>query len=486
MNYFPVFMRIRDLPCLVAGGGTVGTRKTQQLLRAGARVTVCAPEVSAELRQLAADGQITIRAEVFTPALTDGQRFVIAATADSDVNRTVAAAAHERGLFCNVVDDRETSSAILPAVVDRSPVIVAVSSGGEAPVLAVRVRQQIDTLLAPRLGELAKHMGSWRDRVKQRLSSFAGRRRFWGRVIDGPVAAHVLNNEPALAESATAELLATDPSGNSNTPGIAHIVGAGPGDPELLTLKAVRALNSADVVVHDRLVARAVLDYARKDAEFISVGKQAGQRSISQDEINALLVKLVAEGKVVCRIKGGDPFVFGRGGEEIDALEAAGLPWQVVPGITAAAGCAAAAGIPLTHREVARALTVTTAHTADGTEPDWQALAGAEQTVAFYMGVRRLPATCAALIAAGRADTTPAVMIENGTTDKQRLVRGTLADLPELARQANATSPALLIVGEVAALAREQQRHSNEQDATFEPAHRWSEAATGSGEGAQR
>ena len=237
--------------------------------------------------------------------------------------------------------------------------------------------------------------------------------------------------------------------------------------------------------MHDRLVARAVLDYARKDAEFISVGKQAGKRSISQEEINALLVRLVAEGKTVCRIKGGDPFVFGRGGEEIDALEAAGLAWQVIPGITAAAGCAAAVGIPLTHREVARALTVTTAHTADGTEPDWRSLAGAEQTVAFYMGVRKLAATCAALIDAGRDATTPAVMIENGTTDQQRLVRGTLADLPEQARTANVTSPALLIVGEVAALARNSQLDTATSDASDETVHHWSEPATGTQSGAR-
>jgi len=481
MNYFPAFMRIRDLPCLVAGGGSVGARKTQQLLRAGARVTVCAPDVSAELQQLAADGMIALRIEAFTPELIDGQRFVIAATGDTAVNRAIAVAADERGLFCNVVDDREASSAILPAVVDRSPLIVAISSGGEAPLLAVRIRQQIDTLLAPRLGELARHMGRWRERVKQRFATLAERRRFWDRIINSPVAAHVLNNEPALADSGTREMLSADDSAS----GIAHIVGAGPGDPELLTLKAVRALNTADVVVHDRLVARAVLDYARKDAEFISVGKQAGKRSISQEEINALLVRLVAEGKTVCRIKGGDPFVFGRGGEEIDALEAAGLAWQVIPGITAAAGCAAAVGIPLTHREVARALTVTTAHTADGTEPDWRLLAGAEQTVAFYMGVRKLAATCAALIDAGRDATTPAVMIENGTTDQQRLVRGTLADLPEQARTANVKSPALLIVGEVAALARNSQLDTATSDASDETVHHWSEPATGTQSGAR-
>ncbi|NND54279.1 MAG: uroporphyrinogen-III C-methyltransferase [Gammaproteobacteria bacterium] len=477
MNYFPVFLRIRNLPCLVAGGGTVGTRKTRQLLRAGARVTVCAPDVSPELRQLAADGQVSLTIAPFAPELIGEHRFVIAATGDPDINRTIADAAHERGLFCNVVDDRDTSSAILPAIVDRSPVIVAVSSSGDAPVLATRIRQQIDTLLAPRLGDLATHMGRWRDRVKERLDTIKERRLFWQQVLNSPVASHVLHGDVTAADRVTADLL---DSREASSEGIAYIVGAGPGDPELLTLKAVRALNTADVVVHDRLVARAVLDYARKDAEFISVGKQAGVPSITQDEINALLVRLVAAGKTVCRIKGGDPFIFGRGGEEIAALEDADLAWQVIPGITAAAGCAAAAGIPLTHREVARALTLTTAHNADGSEPDWQTLAGNEQTVVFYMGVRKLAATCAALIDAGKDSATPAVIIENGTTARQRLVNGTLADLPAQAQAANVKSPALLIVGSVAALARSTADNAGsgaETDESVASSHQWSERA---------
>ncbi len=450
MDYFPLFARLTDAPCLIAGGGRVAVRKARQLLKAGACVTVCAPDICDEMQQLADSSRVVILKRSFAAVLVADFLFVVAATNDPHVNGKVAAAARQHRVLCNVVDNRQQSSAIVPAVVDRSPLIIAISSSGEAPVLATRIRQQIETLLPPGLGNVALFMGKWRDVVRKRFSNLDQRRRFWQQVLDSRVTDRLLNNDAGAARTLFEKILSAEPTAELRT-GLGMIVGAGPGDPELLTLKAVRALNTADVVLYDRLVASEILDYARKDADFIYVGKQAGNSSTPQGDINALLVELVAAGKRVCRLKGGDPFVFGRGGEEVAALATAGLPWQVIPGITAASGCAAAAGIPLTHRQVARSLTYITAHSQDGTEPDWASLAGEEQTAVFYMPVSKLQRICTALIAAGRSPACPAALIENGSTAVQRTVRGVLADLPQRALDAAIKSPALLIVGAVTA-----------------------------------
>jgi len=451
MDYFPLFARIENSPCLVAGGGSVAERKVRQLLRAGADVTVCAPAIKPGLRLLAANNdRLHLSEREFTAVDLDGAIFSVAATNDDAVNRQVAAAAKTAGILCNVVDNRELSTAILPAVVDRSPLIVAVSSSGEAPVLATQIRQRIEKDLAPRMGDLALFMGRLRDRVKSVIAHPDARRIFWQSLLDSPVAQLILDSRVAEAEVGFTELLDRAQSGGESS-GMGFIVGAGPGDPELLTLKALRILNSADVILYDRLINREILSYARKDAELIFVGKQAGKPSTDQEDINALLVEYVRKGQRVCRLKGGDPFVFGRGGEELEALLAAGLPWQVIPGITAASGCAATAGIPLTHRDTARTLTYTTAHHRDDSEPDWASLAGEQQTAVFYMPVKKLEQICGSLMKAGRKPDCPAVIIENGSTEQQRLVRGTLKDLPELARNATISSPALLIVGNVAA-----------------------------------
>ncbi len=446
MDYLPLFTRITAAPCLVVGGGDVAARKAAALLRAGARVTVRAERAGSAIRALADAGRVQLATGPFVAADLAGQRLVIAATNDTAANRQIAAAADSANIFCNVVDDRALSSAILPAIIDRSPVIVAVSTGGAAPVLATRLRGQLEALLPARLGALAELMGRWRQRVRERFDTVSERRHFWLRFLDGAAGDQILGggDGDALLQAALDE-----PAAGA---GIGLITGAGPGDPELLTLAALRALNTADVILYDNLVTPAVLDLARRDAEMIAVGKTPGGPSVSQAAINAQLVALVRAGKRVCRIKGGDPFIFGRGGEEIEALEAAGLPWRVIPGITAAAGCAAAAGIPLTHRDIARTLSLTTARVRDDSEPDWSALAGEQQTAVFYMGVARLAHTCAALIDAGRNASCPALLIENGTRDDQRIVRGTLATLPQLAEDATIGSPALLIVGTVAGL----------------------------------
>lgn len=443
MDYLPLFVRLKDSPCLVVGGGKVALRKVKLLLRAGAQVTVVAREVHAELAQLAATGNIVCRLENFNPAAANRYRLIVAATNDPSINQSVATAAAQFGVFCNVVDDRTLSTVIMPAIVDRSPLIIAVSSGGVSPVLATRIRQQLECLFPPALADLARFAGEWREAVKKRFVSLAQRRRFWQQLLDGPIALQVMAGDMTKARVNIESAIAEQPV----TEGFAWIVGAGPGDPELLTLKAARVLATADTILHDRLIAPSILNLARKDAEFIAVGKQAGRPSISQDEINALLVERVVAGKTVCRLKGGDPFIFGRGGEEIAALDAAGLPWQVIPGITAAAGCAAAAGVPLTHRHVARSVTFVTAYTADETEPDWPSLCHSDQTLVFYMATSKLEHICNSLMAAGKSGDCPALLVENGTTDRQRMIRGTLNTLPSRTANVQVKSPAILMIG---------------------------------------
>jgi uroporphyrin-III C-methyltransferase / precorrin-2 dehydrogenase / sirohydrochlorin ferrochelatase len=469
MDYFPLFARLHGTRCLIVGGGEVAARKAKQLLRAGAAITIVAPEIHTELEQLATEGKLDLRREQFSKELIAGYQLIIAATSDTAVNREVANAAVHAQRFCNVVDDRELSSVIVPAVIDRSPLLIAVSTGGSSPVLATRIRQEIEALFPPAMADLAALTGQWRTAVQDRISDPDERRRFWQSIMNGKVADLLFAGRKQEASVAMQVLM----DGHTPTHGEAWIVGAGPGDPELLTLKAARILGSAEVILHDRLVAPAILEMARRDAEFISVGKQAGKPSIQQDEINALLVRLVRAGKRVCRLKGGDPFIFGRGGEEIEALEAAGLPWQVVPGITAASACAATAGLPLTHRNLSRALVLTTAQGADDYQPDWSNLARAGQTVAFYMGVSQLPDICRELINAGQTPACPAVLIENGSTLQERRIQGTLATLPQLAMEAGAVSPALVIVGEVVGLARAQTAVQDEAA----PASLWSRAA---------
>lgn len=452
MDYFPAFLRIEGKPCLLVGGGGVAARKARLLLSAGAKLTVVAPVLNDELAADARNGRVRHKRRRFHDSDIDGQRLVVSATGNPAVERRVSIAAERAGVFCNAVDDRENCSFITPAIVDRSPIMVAVSSGGAAPVLARRIRTAIESQLSFGLGDLAKLAGRWRQRVGEALPEFARRLRFWEWVFDGPVAAAVTAGDRPRAE----RLLATeldDIRGSSGLRGEAWLVGAGPGDPGLLTLKALQVMQRADVILHDRLVSDQVLDLARRDAERISVGKAPGWPAISQDEINALLLRLVSEGKRVCRLKGGDPFVFGRGGEEAEALEAAGLPFGIVPGITAAAGCAAAAGIPLTHRDAAQSLVLLTAHGKNSVDTlDWPSLARDRQTLAIYMGVRRFEALMTKLITHGRATDTPIAIIERGTTPEQRVVRGRLGQLKMLADLHRIRSPAILLIGDVAAM----------------------------------
>lgn len=450
MDYLPLFLRLEDTHCLLVGGGEIAARKSRLLLAAGAELKVVAPALGAELAAARDAGRIVHLAREFRAGDLDGMRLVVAATDGEAVNAAVAAAAKSRNVFCNVVDDRERSDAIMPAIVDRSPLVVAISTGGASPVIARRMRERIERALPHGIAALTRLAGRWRRRVAGRFADLTARRRFWERVLDGEVGRLAEGGRVRAAERALERSLA-GAEADAAPRGEAWLVGAGPGDPSLLTLRALNLLQQAEVVLHDRLVSREVLALARRDATRIEVGKSPGGHCMPQSEINALLVELVAAGKRVCRLKGGDPFVFGRGGEEVEALAAAGLSYQVVPGITAAAGCAAYAGIPLTHRDHAQSVVLLTAHGRESVDRlDWPSLARDRQTLAFYMGVARAPDIRRELIAHGRSPETPAAIVESGTTAAQRVLRGRLDELPATIARHRVRSPAMLIIGEVA------------------------------------
>lgn len=453
MDYFPAFLNLHDRPCLVVGGGDIALRKIRLLSAAGARVTIVAPNISSALDEFATRSDLRVLQRAFAGPDVLGNWLVVSATGIPAVERLVFEHASAAGIFCNGVDDIANCSYITPAIVDRSPIVVAISSGGAAPVLARKIREQIERLLPVGLSHLGKLARSWRDRVGERLHDLLSRRRFWEAVFDGPAASEAIAGNTAAAEQRMSELL--EAAGEPQA-GEAWLVGAGPGDPGLLTIRALQIMQTADVILHDRLVSSEVLGMARRDADLISVGKTPGCAVNSQGEINDLLVSLVSAGRRVCRLKGGDPFIFGRGGEEAEALAAAGLSYQVVPGITAAAGCAAYSGIPLTHRGVSQSVAFVTAHGRDSVDNlDWPSLARDKQTLAFYMAVHRFPDLMNNLIQNGRSVDTPVAIIEKGTTPDQRVIRGTLGQLTLLAEAHRVAAPAILIVGEVAALGNE-------------------------------
>lgn len=450
MDFLPIFLDIREQPCLVVGGGEVAARKSALLLRAGARVTVLAPELSAAFDADLAAARIAHRASSFRDEDLDGVALVIAATSDDAVNRAVAAAARARRIPVNVVDQPALCSFILPSIIERAPLIVAVSSGGASPVLARLLRARLETLIPAGYGRLAALAGAFRDRVKARFKP-QERRRFWERVLQGPIAELVFSGRDAEARKALQAAL--DDTRLAFSGGEVSLVGAGPGDPDLLTFRALRLMQQADVVVYDRLVSRPVLDLVRLEAERIYAGKERAKHTLPQEDINHLLVRLAREGKRVVRLKGGDPFIFGRGGEELDTLAAEGIPFQVVPGITAAAGCASYAGIPLTHRDYAQSVVFVTGHMENGSmNLNWTALAQPGQTIVFYMGLLGVEVLCRELTAHGLPAATPAALIQRGTTPQQRVLTGTLASLPDIVRESGVKAPTLIIIGEVVRL----------------------------------
>ncbi len=447
MDYFPIFLDLKGRPALIVGGGGAAARKLRLLQKAHAIVTVVAQRPVGEIE--AADVRLIRRG--FVAGDVNGQAIVFAASGDDSLDDRVAEAARAAGIPVNVLDRASASTFILPAIVERDPVVVAISSGGCAPVLARRLREAIERLLPARLGALARFADGFRGAVKGLLPDPTGRRRFWERFFDGAVAEAVLAGEEAKAREGMISLVNRRAANDSGGAGIVHLVGAGPGSPDLLTVRAVQVMQRADVVVYDRLVGPQILDQARRDAERVYVGKAAGHHSLPQEDINALLARLAGEGKRVVRLKGGDPFIFGRGGEELEYLRKRGIPVEVVPGITAALGCAASVGLSLTHRDHAQALTLVTAEGRDGEPPiDWSALAKPNQTLAIYMGVGAAGRIAQRLIASGLSPSTPVAVVENGTLPDQRGVVGRLAGLRSLIRETGITGPAIIFVGEVA------------------------------------
>jgi len=451
MDYLPIFYDVRQRPTLVVGGGEVALRKTQTLIRSQAVVHVIAPQITPELADLLTQNGGRWEQRAFEAADADGYHIIIAATDDEATNRAVSEAAQARGCLINVVDNPELSNFISPAVVDRDPLIIAISSAGAAPVLARHLRARIESLVPANYGRLAQLAGRFRDRVKDTFSSSRQRRRFWETALQGVPAELVLNGREDAAERMLEEHLKHPET--ISTEGEVYLVGAGPGDPDLLTFRALRLMQQADVVLYDRLVSQAVLDLARKDAERIYVGKRRAEHSLPQTEINQLLVDLARQGKRVLRLKGGDPFIFGRGGEEIDKLADANIPFQVVPGITAASGCASYAGIPLTHRDYAQSVKFITGHLKDG-QPNlnFRECLDPQQTLVFYMGLVALPQICEGLIEHGRDETTPAALIEKGTLQEQRVFVATIGTLAEEIENENVRGPTLLIIGDVVSL----------------------------------
>ncbi|HXI48705.1 MAG TPA: siroheme synthase CysG [Steroidobacteraceae bacterium] len=452
MNYFPVFFDLTAQRVLVVGGGEVALRKVALLERSGALIALVAPDVHPELQARAAAGKINLAVREFVPDDLDGARLVIVATSRRAVNRWIASLSEARRIPVNVVDDREASRFIVPAIIDRDPVLVAVSTAGTSPVLARRLRERLEAVIPKKIGELALWLRALRHSARRRLANTDERRRFFENIVDGAAARRFIEGDARGAQAVAQQLLART-STAPRSAGEVTLVGAGPGDPELLTLKALRALQDADVILHDRLVPQGLLDMARRDAVRISVGKAAGGIGSTQEQINALLIEHAQRGKRVVRLKGGDPFMFGRGGEELEALAGAQISFSVVPGVTAAAGCAAYAGIPLTHRDYAHSVTFVTGHVdKDGREPDWRALAKPGLTAVFYMGLARVEQIAARLVAHGAAAALPAAVIAQGTLRDQRVITGTLATIAAVTAASNIQSPALLVVGEVVSL----------------------------------
>jgi len=447
MDFLPIFMEIKDRLCLVVGGGEVSYRKVSVLLDAGAMVRVVAPEFLEAFSDLPKIERVVQR---FQPDHLDGTTLVIAATDDQTVNHEVSRLARARNIPVNVVDHPDLCTFIMPSILDRSPLMVAFSSGGASPVLARMLRGKLETMIPQGYGRLAAFCARLRDTVKVAITEPAMRRIFWENVLEGTIAEKVLAGDEAGAE---AMLFAQLKKKDSSPCGEVYLVGAGPGDPDLLTFRAIRLMQKADIVVFDNLVSKPIVEMTRRDATRIYVGKQRNNHTLPQEEINTLLVRLAQEGKRVLRLKGGDPFIFGRGGEEIETLAEHGIPFQVVPGITAASGIASYAGIPLTHRDYAQSCTFVTGHLKDGTTNlDWNGLARPNQTIVFYMGMHGIETICTQLVSHGLSANTPAALVQQGTTQDQRIYAGTLATLPEIVKTEKPKPPTLIIVGGVVSL----------------------------------
>lgn len=451
MDYFPIFVNLKGQHCLVIGAGDIAARKIECLARAGAKITVIAEEISSNVADMKTIYALTLLQKSFSPEDLHDFRLVVSATNHDQTNRLVAHIADQQNILVNVVDNPELCSFIFPAIIDRSPIIVAVSSGGAAPVLARLLRAKIESIVPPSYGQLASLAAKFRSTVQQYIHPPSLRRIFWEQVFQGNIAELVFAGKHEQAEQQLQQHLHN--MENARPVGEVYLIGAGPGAPDLLTFRALRLLQQADVVVYDRLVSPEILDLARRDSEKIYVGKQREHHTLPQESINSLLADLAKAGKRVARLKGGDPFIFGRGGEEIETLMQQGIHFQVVPGITAASGCATYAGIPLTHRDHAQSCTFVTGHLKDGSvNLNWTQLAAPNQTIVIYMGLVGLEKICQALIAHGSPENLPIALVQQGTTHNQRVIIGTLATLPTQVAELAIKPPTLIIIGTVVTL----------------------------------
>ncbi len=452
MKFLPIFLDIHDKSCLVVGGGDVAARKAKLLVNAGANVVAIATAFSSKFKSAIAGCSITTIEKPFAEADAKNRVLIIAATDDEALNRRISDFAHEQNIPVNVVDNPELCSFIMPSMIDRTPIQIAISTGGSSPVLARNLREKLESTIPGSYGQLGKFAEAHRQTIKELLPDVDSRRRFWEWVLEGEIGELVLAGKQKQADNKMQQALKDVSIADSNI-GEVYLVGAGPGDPDLLTFRALRLMQKADVIVHDRLVTDEVMALCRRDAEKIYVGKERCNHAVPQEDINHLLVRLAKEGKRVCRLKGGDPFIFGRGGEEIDTLAEEGINFQVVPAVTAAAGVASYTGIPLTHRDYSQSVVFTTGHLKDGTtDINWNALVHPRQTVVFYMGLHGIDLICKEMIAHGMSVTTPIAMVQQGTTRNQKVVIGTLEDMPGKVHKAKLQAPTLIIVGEVVKL----------------------------------
>ena len=450
MQYLPICMRLQDAPVVLVGGGSVATRKARLLLRAGANLTVVSPEIADELESLLAEHGGVWQQSRYQETDLHGRKLVVAATPERTTNEQVYREATALSIPVNVVDSPELCTFIFPSIVDRDPMLIAISSSGKSPVLARILRRKIEAMVPAAYGRLAEFAGSFRQLVKDSIAEETPRRLFWEQAMEGTLAEQVLAGREQQAEAQLRERLGDSEALHA---GEVYLIGAGPGDPDLLTFKAVRLLQSADVVLYDRLVSPLVVDMARRDAERIYVGKKRSDHALPQTDINQLLLELAHQGKRVVRLKGGDPFVFGRGGEEIELLAEHGIPFQVVPGITAASGAACYAGIPLTHRDYAQSVRFVAGYLkGDKVDHDWSTFQSTTETLVFYMGLMGLPVICEQLQAHGRSPDTPVALVERGTLLEQRVLLGTLDSMVDKVASEKPRAPTLIIVGDVVRL----------------------------------
>lgn len=452
MKYLPIFYDLSVRPCLVVGAGEIAARKVRQLRKVEASVIVVAPEICQELQNFVDSNDIQHIAGRFSEVMLNDKMLVIAATNDEVVNQHVSVLAKAKNIPVNVVDAPDLCSFIMPSIVNRDPVQIAISTGGSSPVLARLLRARLETLIPSSYGRLAQLMCKFRAQVKKRYPKMQERRRFWEHILQGTVAEKIYAGQDNAALEALEKVIEEEETIIDKV-GEVYLVGAGPGDPDLLTFRALRLIQQAEVVLYDRLVAPAIVDLCRKDAERIYVGKKRDQHTLPQTEINQLLVDLAKQGKRVLRLKGGDPFIFGRGGEEIELLSTENISFQVIPGITAASGCASYAGIPLTHRDYAHTCIFITGHLKDGSmDLNWDTLIQPKQTIAVYMGIVGLEVLCRELIARGMPRTISAALVQQGTTYEQKVYIGNLETLSDIPKQHDIKPPTMIIIGEVVKL----------------------------------